>query len=40
MSDGGEVRVLVSMDVEGGRYFGIYTVALGGEPAHDTARKQ
>jgi hypothetical protein len=39
-SDGGEVRVLVSMDVEGGRYFGIYTVALGGEPAHESARKQ
>jgi hypothetical protein len=28
-SVGTEVRVLVSMDVEGGRYFGIFTIPLG-----------
>ena len=30
---GGEVRVLVSMDVEGGRYFGIFSIPLNQAPA-------
>lgn len=37
----GEMRVLVSMDVEGGRYFGIFAVPLGeGAPAAKSAVKQ
>jgi len=36
-SAGAQMRVLVSMDVEGGRYFGIFSIPLGNDPVEKGA---